>query len=175
MIYAFSGGFDLSRKAGEILDSKVQNGAIESTKRRFVLSELGVEAVRKFPPRSKRYGGSLLVIFYDSPVEMWTLNLDSSPIHRSFYAFGGFGSFAMFLVLRYRESRSVEQLKFLTAHSVIEAHLLHPSVVKGLELWSYTESQGVKQATDLELEELKARSTQFSESIKTQLFEKHRS
>ena len=168
LIYAVSGGSNLSREAGEILDRYVRTGGIEPDKRRAVLTELGLEAQTKFT-NSRSVAGTLLVIFYDREPNMWTLDIGSAPVSRETFAFGGGGNLAMFFVARFPESRTVEELKFLAAHSVSEAHFFNPSVVDGLELWSCTNGR-VERATDTELSELRKRSARFNRRVRAGLF-----
>ena len=109
------------------------------------------------------------MIFYEPVPEMWTLHIGGSPILRQSFAFGSAGNLAMLFTMRYRDLRPVEELKFLAAHSVIEAHTFNPSVVDGLELWSCIDGR-VERASKAELTKLSERSVRFDKFIDTHLF-----
>jgi len=170
MIYAVSGGVNLSREAGEILNRQAGTNGIELDKRREILSEVGPQTLAKFPnAQDRNLGGTLLVIFYDPKPAMWTLDIGGAPVLRESLAFGGAGSLAMLFAVRYYEkTRPVEELTFLAAHSIIEASFFNPSLVDGLELWSCTDGR-VERALDTELVKLQERSAQFNELIGTRL------
>jgi hypothetical protein len=150
LIFAFSGGSTAVR-ASILLNERASN--INPENRRKELTKIAFDSA----PEGKPTGDSLIVIFYEAEPEIWTIPIGSAAVLRKDFAFGGGGNLAMYLVQRHYHSRSVEQLKFLAAHTVLEGHYFNPSVVDGLELWS-SEKGGASESPEEELATFRKRS-----------------
>lgn len=165
IIYAFSGG-ELSRIAGLMLEDAARAG-IDQGQRTVTLTGISMTASQK--RLDLRRDGRLIVIFRDPQPEMLTIHLGHMAIPLQDIAYGGGGNLAMFFVQRYRERCTVDELKFLAAHTVLQGRFFNPSVVEGLELW-WEKGGMVDQASDVEIEELRKRSEKLDARLRGDIY-----
>jgi hypothetical protein len=154
LVYGYAGG-ELARIAGIALEEKA-NAQITPGQRMKDLTEISITAPLKRP--DLRPDGGLILIFYRPQLELWAFQLGHLPQQYARFAFGGGGNLAMYWTQRfYDPAASIESLKFLAAHTILEGHHCNPSFVKGLELWSGSGGR-VAKAPEKELSELAERS-----------------
>jgi hypothetical protein len=165
IIYAFSGG-ELSRIAGIMLEDEAHTG-INQSQRSDTLTRVSVTVNQKRP--ELRRGGRLIVIFSDPQPEMFTIDLGRIAVSRQDVAYSAVGSLAMFFVQRYRERRTVDDLKFLAAHTVLQGHFFNQSVVEGLELW-WGKRGMVDQASGAEIDALRKRSEKLDARLRKDIY-----
>jgi len=162
LTYAFSGG-SLARRAGLTLEDGLRNGVVQPPDRAAFLNECLTKTAQQY--KDERPGGSLLVIFDSIAMpEIWTVDFGRTAVSRTDLAFGGGGNLAMLFPQRYYVRAPVDRLKFLAAHTILEAHVFNPSVVDGLEVWSGKNGQ-IEQAPEAEIDGFKKRSAEIHKRI----------
>jgi hypothetical protein len=187
LIYAFSGNVDqIAARAGRLLEENAK-ARMKPEKRRELLLKAGRGTLSESDYAEGDpliESGSLIVIFYAPETDMWKLNIRGAEVSATPcrpVALGGFGNLAMYLPVRFYEPRSVADLKFLAAYTILEGNHCNSSIVDGLELCYAAKGGKVTQKVmqvdpdgdqadpDTEMEAIRKRAKSFREDMRRAL------